>query len=116
MQKIIHNAESQNKGMSILGIIFLGFILILVLSYFSISIKSVVESPTGQENINYVSGTSKSIWEKYLKDPADYLWNDVWIELFWKSFVSNLERIRDGEPTDFDQAAPQVDFNNTTGN
>ena len=30
--------------------------------------------------------------------------NDVWIDIFWKGFISNMERIRDGQPTDFDKA------------
>lgn len=100
--------SKNNQGVSILGILFYGFIAILILSYLNISIKGVVESPTGQENITYVQDSSKSVWDKYLKEPAHYLWHDIWIELFWKSFISNMERIRDGEPTDFDQAAPQI--------
>lgn len=102
----------QNRGISILGFLVLGFILVLVLSYYNISIRSVVESPTGQDNINYVQDTSKSVWDKYLKSPVSYLWNDVWINLFWKSFISNLERIRDGQPTDLDLAAPRLNYNN----
>jgi len=93
------------RGLSILGIIILGVIIILVLSFFRISIKSVVESPAGQENINYVQGGTKSLWTTYLAEPAAYLWNDVWINIFWKSFISNMERIRNGKPTDFDNAA-----------
>ncbi|PIR68611.1 hypothetical protein COU49_00085 [Candidatus Nomurabacteria bacterium CG10_big_fil_rev_8_21_14_0_10_35_16] len=100
--------NTQNRGISILGILIFGFILILVLSYFNISVRGVVESPTTQDNINYVSTSSKSFWDKYLKDPASYLWNDVWIEIFWQGFINNMERIRDGKPTDFDEAAPNV--------
>jgi hypothetical protein len=96
---------NKQKGMSILGILVLAVVIILVLSYFGISIKSVVESPTGQENINYVGGASKSLWTTYLAEPAAYLWNDVWIKIFWKGFISNMERIRDNKPTDFDSAA-----------
>lgn len=92
-------------GISILGVLILGVILILVLSYFNISIKSVVESPTGQENVNYVGGGAKSLWITYLAEPASYLWKDVWVNIFWKSFISNMERIRDSKPTDFDKAA-----------
>lgn len=98
----------RQEGISILGILVLGFILILVLSFFNISIKGVVESPTGQENINYVEDTSKGFWDKYLKDPVSYLWNDVWVDIFWQGFINNMERIRDGKPTDFDEAAPNV--------
>ena len=98
----------QNRGLSILGIIILGFILILVLSYFKINVKSVVESPDGQSNINYVKGTSMTIWQAYLQKPAAYLWNDVFIKIFWQSFINNMERIRDGKPTDFEEAAPKI--------
>ena len=100
--------NTQNRGISILGILIFGFILILVLGYFNISVRGVVESPTTQDNINYVSISSKSFWDKYLKDPASYLWNDVWIEIFWQGFINNMERIRDGKPTDFDEAAPNA--------
>lgn len=95
---------NKQKGISILGVLVLGFILILVLGYFNVSIKSVVESPTSQENINYVQGSTKSLWDKYLAGPVSYLWNDVWVNIFWKSFILNMERIRDGQPTDIDKA------------
>lgn len=104
----MRKSENKQKGMSILGILLLSVVVILVLSYFRISIKSVVESPTGQENINYVGGASKSLWTAYLAEPVSYLWNDVWVKIFWKGFISNMERIRDGKPTDFDEAAENL--------
>jgi hypothetical protein len=102
--------DFQNKkgGLSILGTIFWAVIIVLVLSYFNISIKAVVESPTGQENVNYVGGGAKSLWTTYLAEPVSYLWNDVWVNIFWKSFISNMERIRDGKPTDLDRAADNI--------
>jgi hypothetical protein len=81
-----------------------------VLSYFKVSIKTVVESPTGQENINYVGGGTESLWNEYLAKPASYLWNDVWINIFWKSFIYNMERIRDGKSTDLDKAATNLEI------
>lgn len=93
-------------GISILGVLFLCFILILVLSYFKINIKSVVESPEGQSNINYVRGESTNFWNQYLKKPATYFWQDIFVEIFWKSFINNMERIRDNKPTDYEKAAP----------
>lgn len=100
--------KNKKGGISILGVLVLGVILLLVLSYFNISVKSVVESPAGQENVNYVGGGAKSFWTKYLAEPASYLWHDVWINIFWKGFISNMERIRDGQPTDFDKAAKNL--------
>ena len=96
---------NKKGGISILGVLVLGVVIILVLSYFHVSIKAVVESPAGQENINYVGGGAKSLWTAYLAEPVSYLWNDVWINIFWKGFISNMERIRDGKPTDFDNAS-----------
>jgi hypothetical protein len=95
-------------GISILGVLFLCFIIILVLSYFRINIRSVVESPTGQENLNYVKGEGTGLWNNYLKKPATYFWQDIFVEIFWKSFINNMERIRDGQPTDYEKAAPVV--------
>jgi hypothetical protein len=98
------NSKKQN-GISILGVLVFGVIIILVLSYFNVSIKSVVDSPTGQENVNYVKTTGQIIWDKYLAEPAHYLWQDVWVNIFWNGFISNMEKIRDGKPTDIDNAA-----------
>ena len=95
-------------GLSIIGMIILGIIIILVLSYFKISIKKVVESPTGQENITYVKENSKTFWEKHLKDPANYLWSDIFVKIFWASFINNMERIRDGKSTDYEDFAPKT--------
>jgi hypothetical protein len=98
--------QKGQKGISILGFLFLGVILILVLSYYKISVRSVVESPTGQDNITYIGGGTKNLWDAYLKEPVSYLWNDVFVNIFWKAFINNMERIRDGKPTDFENAAP----------
>jgi hypothetical protein len=100
--------KNRKRGISIIGILFLGVIVILVLSYFKISVRSVVESPEAQENISYVGGGTRNLWNDYLQKPAEYLWNDIFVDIFWKSFVNNMERIRDGKPTDFELAAPTL--------
>lgn len=38
-------------------------ILVLALSYFGISIRNIVESPTGSENFSYVWGLVQNGWE-----------------------------------------------------
>lgn len=100
--------KNKNSGMSILGFLVMGFIIILILSYLNVSIKGIIESPTGQENVNYIKDETKSVWVTYLKEPAEYLWNDILVNIFWKSFILNMERIRDGNPTDFEKAAPSL--------
>ena len=67
--------------MSILGVIVFAVIVIMVLSYFKISIKSLVESPSGQENINFVREGVVNFWDDYLKGP---------VENFWKFFTLKI--------------------------
>lgn len=104
------NLNKQNGLISILGILIIAAIVIIVLSYFNISIKTVVESPTGQENINYVKGGTVNLWTTYFQGPVSYLWNDIFINIFWKGFILNMERIRDGIPTNIESAAPQLNI------
>ena len=105
--------KNKNSGLSIIGIIILGFVVLLVLSYFKISVKSVVESPTGQENIDYVTTNTRSLWNDYLKVPASYLWNDVFIEIFWNSFIDNMKAIKNNIPTNVENAAPHINIEST---
>lgn len=100
--------KSKKAGISILGIIILAIIVLLVLGYFHVSVKSVVNNPTSQDNINYVGGGIENLWNQYFAEPASYLWNDVWVNIFWKSFIDNMERIRDGQPTVLDNAAKNL--------
>ncbi len=108
MEHRMKNLRNKNKGLSVIGILLLIAVAILVLSYFNISIKGVVESPTGKENIHYVKGTTQTFWNKYIAGPAHYLWQDVWVNIFWRSFINNMERIRDGKPTDIDNAGKNL--------
>ena len=100
--------KNKQRGISILGVLFLTVVIILALSYFDISIKAVVESPAGQENIEYVKGGTENLWTEYLKEPATYLWNDIWLEIFWRPFLDNMRRIQEGLPTDLDNAAENL--------
>jgi len=102
--------NNKKCGTSILGLIIWIGIIILVLSYFNISIKAIVESPTGQENVNYVRGGTRNLWTTYLAEPATYLWNDVVVDIFWEGFIENMKRIRDGVPTNIENAAPQLNL------
>ncbi|HEY4486861.1 MAG TPA: hypothetical protein VJB70_03985 [Candidatus Paceibacterota bacterium] len=96
----------KNKGLIKLVIIII--VAILVLSYFSIDIRGVVESPQSQANFGYVGAWVSTIWNTYLARPFSYLWNDIFIDLLWESFTDNLEKIKRGEPHDFNQNPPQV--------
>ncbi len=104
------NLHTTNRGLSILGVIFFGVIIILVLSYFKVSIRTVVESPEAQDNLDYVGGETVSLWDRYFKEPVSYLWNDIWLELFWRPFVYNMQKLVNGKPDDIQQEVPSVSY------
>lgn len=84
--------NNKQNGVSILGILFLGLIIILALSYFKINIKSVIESPVTQDNITYVRGGTRNLWDDYLKEPVSYLWKEIFINNLWKPFISGSDK------------------------
>ena len=107
------NSKNNKKGgISILGILLLAVALIIVLSYFHISIQTVVQSPDAQNNFNYVGSTSRNLWTDYLAKPVSNILNSTIIKNLWDSFISNMQRIHDGKPTDFQLSAPQVPLPN----
>lgn len=94
----------QNKGgISILGVILLGIILILVLSYFGFDIKSLVENPKTQDNLNYVGGVLEDIWDNVLKKPVMWVWDNVLEKLF--------NNIKDSDALKLEDMAPELPQN-----
>lgn len=105
------NLNNKKGGISILGIVFLGIILIIILGYFNINIKAVVESPSTQSNFSYVGSAGRSLWNDYLKKPfSNVIGSDV-VQGFWSSFISNMKNIHDGKPNDFERSAPTFPIN-----
>ncbi len=41
---------------------FWGFVLFLALSFFGISLKAIIQSPTGQENLAFVAQLASDFW------------------------------------------------------
>ena len=83
-------------------------VVVLILGYFNIDLKKTIETPTNKDNAEYVKGHATTIWTKYLEKPAHYLWNTVFVNLLWKEFIENMNRVKDGEPTIFETMSPQV--------
>ncbi|OGZ03783.1 MAG: hypothetical protein A2648_02405 [Candidatus Lloydbacteria bacterium RIFCSPHIGHO2_01_FULL_41_20] len=94
---------SRNKK-GFIGRVFLILVAtFLILSYFNVDIKSIIESPSTQKNWSYVSAIGKTIWTGYLEKPTQYLWNNIFASFFKESFLqslTNLKAIKDGKATD----------------
>ncbi|MEK7575726.1 MAG: hypothetical protein AAB491_01400 [Patescibacteria group bacterium] len=70
-----------NEG--IIHLILLAIIIIIILSYLGISIKSVIEGKTFKDNFDYVWEKVKYAWDNYLGGPIKYLW-DIFINILHK--------------------------------
>jgi hypothetical protein len=101
--------NTRNNGL--VSIILILIIAILALSYLNIDLKSLVEKPQTKNNVAYVATTSETVWTTYLEKPATYLWNKVFIDLFWNSFIDNMTAIKNNTPTTMQQQAPLVNTN-----
>lgn len=62
-------------------IIFLVIIGILILGYFNIDVRSYVESPQAQEIISRSKDTANYLWEGFLKKPALYIYQEVFLNI-----------------------------------
>ena len=105
--------NTKERGISLIGLILLALLIIIILGYFNVRLRDVAENPNVKDNLEYVEEGSTGFWNQYLKRPATYLWQDIWIELFWRPFVDNMKRIKDKLPTDYDLNAPTVNVNNS---
>ncbi|MDD5164984.1 MAG: hypothetical protein PHG25_00370 [Candidatus Pacebacteria bacterium] len=83
-------------------------IALLVLSYYGFSLRTLVDSPVTQDNIHYVATSTVSVWDKYLKNPATYLYKDIFINLIWEPAIDNLTKIKNSEPTNVQTSSPKL--------
>ena len=104
-------SQFSSKG-GLVKLIILIVIGIIILSYFGFDLRSIIESPPSESNLGYVRGLLVSAWTNYLMQPVTYFWNNIFIDLLWRTFVSNFERLRDGEQTDFELNTPAVELSN----
>lgn len=79
-------------------------LIIITLGFFGINIEEdVAGNEDVQDNVSYVWTGVVNFWDRYLSGPADYIWNDVFIDLIWESFIVNMQSLRNGEsPTNFE--------------
>jgi hypothetical protein len=88
--------------------IVLGFLAILVLGYFGYDLRAIVESPTVQSNLTYVTGGIKFVWNEYLSQPILYFWNNIFLNILWGSFMHNLGQINAGAPTELEAVGQRL--------
>ncbi|MEI6420143.1 MAG: hypothetical protein WCO30_00785 [bacterium] len=83
---------------------------LLVLSYLGIDLRSTVESQQNKENFSYVWGYTHAFWDKYLAGPADWIWQNIIIDIVWeKGILVGLNLIKSDRFLDMNAVGqPQV--------
>ncbi len=100
------NFKNDNRGLVKWIIIIL--IAVIVLSYFGFDLRSIIEADQTQGNLGYLWGLGVITWDKYLSQPILYFWHNIFIDLIWETFVENMERIKNGQPTTIEDMSPQL--------
>jgi hypothetical protein len=94
--------------------IIVAIIALVVASYFfDFSVQDAVEDEQTQSNFEYISTKVLEFWDEHLAVTAHYLWDDVFLEIIWAGFIENMERLREGDNTVFEDNAPGVDIETT---
>ncbi len=88
--------------------IIIFIIFIMIMSYFGIDLRAIVESPASQGNLGYIWSLSSTVWNNYLKSPVLYFWNNIFINLLWNSFIDSLDRIKNVQPSSLKINVPKI--------
>ncbi len=96
------------KG-SLRWFIILVIAFIIASFYFDFDLKEAVEDEKTQSNFNYIKTHVVKFYNKNLSSHVDYLWNDIFIDIFWDSFVKDMKNLNLKEKTSFEKFAPSVE-------
>ena len=94
-----------NKGF--IQIVVLIVIILIVLGYFGLNIRDIIDSPAVSDNLSYAWGVVVHVWQNYLAAPVAYLFG-VFKNLLWGAFITNLESIKNGSGNTLENMAPSV--------
>jgi|GEM_PF-3091401 len=81
---------TNNRKQGLIRTVVLIFIAILILSVLGIDLRKAVESEMTQKNIGYVKATIITVWNRYLEEPAKFLWNGF-VKYIWIPAIENLK-------------------------
>lgn len=81
-------------------LLFIG--LVIILSYFNVDLRSIVEAPQTQKNIAYMTevgqkvweGFLKPIWDNYLSEPVLYFWQNIFVDILWRTFTESIDILK----------------------
>lgn len=104
--------KSNGGFLKLLIIIIIG---IFILSAMNVDLRELVNSPVMQNNIAYVYGGVKSVWDNYLRTPVMFFWNNTFKNVIIVPFAENMHRMISGQGTStFFSLVPQFNIATST--
>jgi hypothetical protein len=101
-----YNKIRSNGGGLIRNVILI-IALLIILGYFGLNLRNIVNSPVVQDNLGYAKELTIVGWSNYLKSPATYAYN-LYIRLIWDPAITALERMKAGGPAILPEQSPTV--------
>lgn len=84
------DGDKSKSNKKLIGIIIF---IIVIFILFTTNIKSIVNSSSFKNNLNYIEDTAVSIWDQYLSKPATYLWKNLVLDNINKVNPTNISNI-----------------------
>lgn len=75
--------RNSNRGL-VKGMVII-LVVLLILAYFGLNLRSIVSSPTFQDNWSYVTSGLSYIWNSFLKGAFEYVWNQIVVPVVVKN-------------------------------
>ena len=96
---------SQNQGF--IRTIIIIIVALLVLSYFGLNIRTIVNSPAGKDNFSFTQELMISTWNNYLKTPTLYVWH-LFADLIWNPSIDHLNKAKNGGNDNIKSSSPLI--------
>ena len=75
----------QRHNQGLIRMLIILFVVLLLLAYFGLNLRSIVGSQTFQDNWNFLTTTAVHIWNNVLKGPLTFIWDFILAPLISKT-------------------------------
>ncbi len=72
---------------------------LIILGNLGYDIRKSVNSPVAQSNLEYAKEVTIFVWGKYLKEPAKFFWNEVFIKYIFTPTIDFIKNKMTGNKT-----------------
>ena len=89
-----------NKNSGFIKLVLVIIVVILLLSYFGVSLRKVANSQAGKDNFGFVKEIGVkvwdfclSIWNQYLEQKVLFIWNDIIVKYGWNFITQMIDKL-----------------------